>query len=124
LLPAVWDNTSARDTFHKHIRDVVADLPADPLGTVGVIDETSSRKWGDHTPGVQRQYLGCVGKIDNGIVTVHIGVAKGRFQTLLDADLSFPSRGLTTAHDVGPQVFQTMSSIARSGDWRWTNGCG
>jgi SRSO17 transposase len=90
LVTAVWDNTSARDTFHKHIRDVVADLPADPLGTVGVIDETSSRKWGDHTPGVQRQYLGCVGKIDNGIVTVHIGVAKGRFQTLLDADLFLP----------------------------------
>ena len=46
-------------------------------GTVGVIDETSCRKWGDHTPGVQRQYLGCVGKIDNGIVTVHVGVARG-----------------------------------------------
>ena len=42
-----------------------------------MIDETSCRKWGDHTPGVQRQYLGCVGKIDNGIVTVHVGVARG-----------------------------------------------
>jgi SRSO17 transposase len=39
---------------------------------------------------VQRQYLGCVGKIDNGIVTVHVGVAHGRFQTLLDADLYLP----------------------------------
>jgi SRSO17 transposase len=55
-----------------------------------VIDETSCRKWGDHTPGVQRQYLGCVGKIDNGIVTVHLGVARGRFQALLDADLYLP----------------------------------
>ena len=42
------------------------------------------------TPGVQRQYLGCVGKVDNGIVTVHVGVAKGRFQALLDADLYLP----------------------------------
>jgi SRSO17 transposase len=90
LVTAVWDNTSARDTFQEHIRDVVAELPADPLGTIGVVDETSSRKWGDRTPGVQRQYLGCVGKVDNGIVTVHIGVAKGRFQTLLDADLFLP----------------------------------
>lgn len=90
LVTAVWDNTFARDTFQGHIRDVIAQLPADPLGTIGVIDETSSRKWGEHTPGVQRQYLGCVGKIDNGIVTVHIGVAKGRFQTLLDADLFLP----------------------------------
>ena len=39
---------------------------------------------------MQRQYLGCAGKIANGIVTVHIGVAKGRFQALLDADLYLP----------------------------------
>jgi SRSO17 transposase len=90
LVTAVWDSVSARDTLQKHIRDVVAGLPADPLGTVGVIDETSCRKWGEHTPGVQRQYLGCVGKIDNGIVTVHIGVSRGRFHTLLDADLFLP----------------------------------
>src|SRR5262249_8634706 len=58
--------------------------------TVGVIDETSCLKQGDQTPGVQRQYLGCAGKIANGIVTVHIGVARGRFQALLDADLYLP----------------------------------
>ena len=90
LVTARWDQGSARDTLQKHIGAVVADLPTDPLGTVGVIDETSCRKWGDHTPGVQRQYLGCVGKIDNGIVTVHIGVTKGTFQALLDADLFLP----------------------------------
>jgi SRSO17 transposase len=39
------------------------------------------------TPGVQRQYLGCVGKIANGIVTVHLGVCKGRYKTLFDAEL-------------------------------------
>jgi SRSO17 transposase len=90
LVTAHWDQTAARDTLQERIREVLADLPSDPLGTVGVIDETSCRKWGDHTPGVQRQYLGCVGKVDNGIVTVHVGVAKGTFQTLLDADLYLP----------------------------------
>ncbi len=90
LVTARWDQTSARDTLQEHLGAAVADLPTDPLGTVGVIDETSCRKWGAHTPGVQRQYLGCVGKIDNGIVTVHIGVAKGTFQALLDADLYLP----------------------------------
>jgi SRSO17 transposase len=90
LVTARWDQASARDTLQKHLGAVVADLPTDPLGTVGVIDETSCRKWGDHTPGVQRQYLGCVGKIDNGIVTVHIGVTRGTFQALLDADLFLP----------------------------------
>src|SRR6476661_7372763 len=90
LVSAHWDHAAARDTLQQHLRSVIVDLPTDPLGTVGVIDETSCRKWGDHTPGVQRQYLGCVGKVDNGIVTVHLGVAKGTFQALLDADLYLP----------------------------------
>src|SRR5436309_1428469 len=98
LVTARWDHASARDTLQTHLRAVVADLPTDPLGTVGVVDETSCRKWGDHTPGVQRQYLGCVGKIDSGIVTVHLGVAKGTFQTLLDADLYLPKGRAADRH--------------------------
>src|SRR5947208_4708175 len=90
LAVAKWDHGQARATLQRHLAGVLAGLPADPLGTVGVIDETSCRKWGDHTPGVQRQYLGCVGKIDSGIVTVHVGVVRGRFQALLDADLYLP----------------------------------
>ncbi|MBN9517843.1 transposase [bacterium] len=39
---------------------------------------------------VQRQYLGCVGTIDHGIVTVHLGVTKGTFQALPDADRYLP----------------------------------
>jgi SRSO17 transposase len=90
LVTARWNHDQARDTLQRHLAGVLGGLPADPLGTVGVVDETSCRKWGDHTPGVQRQYLGCVGKIDNGIVTVHIGAAKGTFQALLDAELYLP----------------------------------
>jgi SRSO17 transposase len=90
LVTARWNHDQARDTLQRHLAGVLGGLPADPLGTVGVVDETSCRKWGDHTPGVQRQYLGCVGKIDSGIVTVHIGAAKGTFQALLDAELYLP----------------------------------
>jgi SRSO17 transposase len=90
LVTASWDHGLARDTLQRHLAGVVATLPPDPLGTVGVIDETSCVKKGEKTPGVQRQYLGCVGKRDNGIVTVHVGVACGRFQALLDADLYLP----------------------------------
>jgi SRSO17 transposase len=90
LVTAKWDHEQARATLQRHLGVVITDLPADPLGTVGVIDETSCRKWGDQTPGVQRQYLGCVGKIDRGLVTVHVGVARGTFQALLDADLYLP----------------------------------
>jgi len=90
LATTQWDHEQARDRVQQRLATVLAELPADDLGTVGVIDETSCSKWGDQTPGVQRQYLGCVGKIDNGIVTVHVGVAQGTFQALLDADLYLP----------------------------------
>ena len=36
-----------------------------------VIDETGDRKWGDKTAFVGKQYLGSVGKVDNGVVSVH-----------------------------------------------------
>src|SRR3954469_5642796 len=90
LVTARWDHAAARDALQADLAGVLAALPADPLGTIGVIDETSCRKWGEHTPGVQRQYLGCVGKVDSGIVTVHLAVTRGRLQALLDADLYLP----------------------------------
>ena len=90
LVTAKWDQERARTRLQQDLAAAVVALPDDGVGTVGVIDETSCQKWGEHTPGVQRQYLGCVGKVDNGIVTVHVGVAKGTFQALLDADLYLP----------------------------------
>lgn len=57
---------------------------------VGIIDETSVVKKGDKTPGVQRQYLGCVGKLENGIVTVHLVAAFGKFKCILDNALFLP----------------------------------
>jgi SRSO17 transposase len=90
LVTADWAHERSRETFQRRVADVLDELPGDPLGTVGVIDETSCAKKGDRTPGVQRQYLGCLGKIDNGIVTVHVGVAKGTFRALLDAELYLP----------------------------------
>jgi SRSO17 transposase len=90
LTTAAWDFAQVRDLHQQRVGEALAELPADPVGTVGVFDETSAVKKGDQTPGVQRQYLGCAGKIDNGIVTVHVAVAKGRFKALLDADLYLP----------------------------------
>jgi SRSO17 transposase len=83
----LWDFADVRAQLQRHVADVLPTWPADDLGTVGLIDETSALKSGTKTPGVQRQYLGCVGKIANGIVTVHLGVCKGRYKTLIDADL-------------------------------------
>src|SRR2546423_649339 len=86
----LWDHAAVRDGLQRHLAGVLSSLPGDDLGTVGLIDETSAVKQGTKTPGVQRQYLGCVGKVDNGIVTVHLGVTRGRFKSLIDAELYLP----------------------------------
>jgi SRSO17 transposase len=86
-----WHHLGVRDEFQTRMARVLVELPdTDGLGTVGVVDETSDAKKGDQTPGVQRQYLGCRGKIDNGLVTVHLAVTRGRFRTLVDGDLYLP----------------------------------
>ncbi len=83
----VWHRERLRDLLQRR---VARQLPADDLGRVGVIDETSQAKKGTKTPGVQRQWCGSVGKMENCVVTVHLGIACGRFKTLLDADLFLP----------------------------------
>jgi len=45
---------------------------------VGAIDETSQVKQGTATAGVKRQYLGCAGKVANGITTVHLSYVRER----------------------------------------------
>ena len=85
-----WDFARLRDGLQRHAAALLPEVPGDDLGTVGLIDETSAVKAGTKTPGVARQYLGCVGKVDNGIVSVHLGINRGRFKALIDADLFLP----------------------------------
>src|SRR2546430_12216457 len=85
-----WDHRGVRDELQRRLAAALSEFPGDGLGTVGVIDETSALKKGDRTPGVQRQYLGCVGKVENGIVTVHLAVTRGRLKALLDGALFLP----------------------------------
>jgi SRSO17 transposase len=85
-----WDQDQARDLLQRHLADTLPQRPADDLGTVALTDETGQVKKGTKTPGVQRQYCGEVGKTENCIVTVHLGVVRGCYKTLLDADLYLP----------------------------------
>jgi SRSO17 transposase len=86
----VWDRRAMRDRLHAHVAGCLAAIPDDGLGTVGLIDETSVAKKGRMTPGVQRQYCGAVGKQENCVVTVHLGVARAGFKALLDSELFLP----------------------------------
>src|ERR1700736_6528807 len=54
LVTAHWDQERARNQLQQDLATAIAAIPEDSVGTVGVIDETSCQKWGEHTPGVQR----------------------------------------------------------------------
>ena len=77
------------DLARNRLQEIVAQEHAHPH-SVGVIDETSFVKQGKKTPGVQRQYLGTVGKQQNGIVTVHLAYAADDLHCLLDGELFLP----------------------------------
>ena len=91
-----WDQDALLQRLQRRI--VTEHLPApgeradDDLGVIGLIDETSVPKKGDKTPGVQRQYCGARGKIENCIVSVHLAVKHGAFLAMLDSDLFLPEK--------------------------------
>jgi SRSO17 transposase len=43
---------------------------------IGALDETGQVKQGAATAGVKRHYLGCAGKVANGITTVHLSYVR------------------------------------------------
>jgi hypothetical protein len=45
---------------------------------IGAIDETGQEKAGEATAGVKRQYLGCAGRVANGINTVHLAYVRDK----------------------------------------------
>ncbi|NJO02511.1 MAG: IS701 family transposase [Bacteroidia bacterium] len=54
------------------------------------IDETGVRKKGKQSIGVDRQYCGNIGKIDNSQVAVYAALSQGDFATLIDSKLYLP----------------------------------
>lgn len=87
LSQLAWDQARMRDRLQEIVRDEHTGGKAE---VIGIMDETGWVKKGNKTPGVQHQYLGCVGKQENGIVTVHLGISVGDFHALLDGDLFLP----------------------------------
>jgi SRSO17 transposase len=77
---AVWDTSAAMGTVRRF---AVAGLDEASFRSgrrrglvIGALDETGQQKQGSATAGVQRQYLGCAGKVANGINTVHLAYVR------------------------------------------------
>lgn len=85
-----WNQDEVGQLLQQHVAQQLPTLPDDGLGTVGIVDETATPKKGNQTPGVQRQYCGHLGKLENCFVTVQLAVCQGRYKTVLDEDLFLP----------------------------------
>lgn len=55
-----------------------------------VVDETGDLKKGNDTVGVQRQYTGTAGRIENAQVAVYLAYAGARGHALIDRELYLP----------------------------------
>lgn len=85
LTRAKWDADAVRDDLRGFV--------VDHLGTddvVLVVDETGDLKKGTHTVGVQRQYTGTAGRIENSQVAVYLAYATPRGHAAIDRELYLP----------------------------------
>jgi SRSO17 transposase len=80
-----WEEAGMRDTCQR----LVAREHSHPEA-IGCLDESGTAKSGTHTVGAARQWLGSCGKVDNGVVGVHLSYSSPGFQWLLDSAIYLP----------------------------------
>jgi SRSO17 transposase len=114
LTTARWDAEALRDD----VRAYVVEHLGDPGGVL-VVDETGFLKKGNKSAGVQRQYSGTAGRIENCQVGVFLSYASAQGRALIDRELYLPKEwaadpGRRTEAHVPKQVsFQTKPQLAQ-----------
>ena len=109
-----WDPDALRDD----VRAYVVEQLGDPAGVL-VVDETGFLKKGAKSAGVQRQYSGTAGRIENCQVGVFLAYASGKGRALVDRELYLPAEWASdparrAAAHVPEQVgFQTKPQLAQ-----------
>lgn len=82
---AVWDADAVRDDLRRYVVDELGDP-----GAVLILDDTGDVKKGVHSVGVQRQYTGTAGRIENAQVAVFLAYASPRGHSLIDREVYLP----------------------------------
>src|SRR5437868_9079836 len=85
LATADWDAEQVRDDLRAYVVEHLGDPAA-----VLVIDETGFLKKGTKSVGVQRQYSGTAGRIENCQIGVFLAYASATGRTFLDRELYLP----------------------------------
>jgi SRSO17 transposase len=115
LTRAVWDADAVRDALRAYVVAHLGDPPA-----VLVIDETGFLQKGSRSVGVQRQYSGPAGRMENCQIGLFLAYARPRGQAFLDRELYLPQDGAAdgprreAAGVPAPVRFATTGELARA----------
>jgi SRSO17 transposase len=112
LATAGWDPELVRDD----LRGYVVEHLGDP-GAVLVVDETGFLKKGTTSVGVQRQYSGTAGKVDNCQLGVFLAYASAKGRAFIDRELYLPRHGPRIGRGVGPPGCLSRSGFGPSRSW-------
>lgn len=85
LYRADWDEDEARDVLQEFVIETFGEEDA-----IGVVDETGFPKKGDKSVGVQRQYSGTVGKVENCQIATFLTYTSSGGYVFLDRRLYLP----------------------------------
>jgi len=113
---AVWNADDVRDEIIRYAR---SHLLATDEGGVLIVDETGFLKKGDKSAGVQRQYSGTAGRIENCQIGVFLALAGSGGRALLDRELYLPkswcedSTRCEAAHVPAEVKFATKQRLAQ-----------
>ena len=115
LARARWSPDALRDALRCYVIEQLGEPDA-----VLVLDETGFLKKGDKSAGVQRQYSGTAGRIENCQVGVFLAYAAAGGYAFIDRALYMPEAWLTdaprcaAAHVPKDLAFQTKPALARA----------
>jgi SRSO17 transposase len=84
---AEWNADEVRDDLPDYVNQHLGEDEA-----VVVVDETGFLKKGNHSVGVQRQYSGTAGRIENCQIGVFLAYASSKGRTFIDRELYLPKQ--------------------------------
>ena len=85
LYQVSWDAEATRDRLQQFVIETFGEEEA-----IGVVDEAGFLKKGEHSVGVQRQYCGAAGKVENCQVATVLSYASKAGHVFLDRRLYLP----------------------------------
>src|SRR6266849_7593720 len=126
LSRAIWDEEGVRDELRAFVCQTLNPPPVGPARAepeapfpVLVLDESGFPKRGTHSAGVQRQYCGATGRVENCQVGVFLSYVTARGHALIDRDLYLPEDWCSdparrrAAHIPETVRFQTKPELAQ-----------